>query len=166
MWKKQGTTPKYDTLKKISDYFGVSVDYLLALTPEEQAELQYIEDYVVEQTEQERAAVRTLLLKEKIADIPHERYINAIDIADKAVIEKFKFIPDSQLKKYILDDYQFLNRRGRIEAAIRIAELLENCRFKLNQNAPKSTETALEGKDTTPDETPTETPQNPPEDET
>lgn len=31
---------------------------------------------------------------------------------------------------------------------------------------PKSVETALEGKDTTPDETPTETPQNPPEDET
>lgn len=29
MWKKQGTTPKYDTLQKLSDYFGVSVDYLL-----------------------------------------------------------------------------------------------------------------------------------------
>lgn len=29
MWKNQGTTPKYDTTKKISEYFGVSVDSLL-----------------------------------------------------------------------------------------------------------------------------------------
>lgn len=29
MWKKQGTTPKYETAKKLADYFGVSVDYLL-----------------------------------------------------------------------------------------------------------------------------------------
>ncbi|MBU5625690.1 helix-turn-helix transcriptional regulator [Oscillibacter sp. MSJ-2] len=29
MWKKQGTTPKYDTLKKLAEYFGVTVDYLL-----------------------------------------------------------------------------------------------------------------------------------------
>ena len=32
MWKKQGTTPKYDTLQKLADYFGVSVDYLLGKT--------------------------------------------------------------------------------------------------------------------------------------
>lgn len=29
MWKNQGTTPKYQTLQKLSDYFGVSVDSLL-----------------------------------------------------------------------------------------------------------------------------------------
>ena len=29
MWKKQGTTPKYDTLRKLADYFGVDVDDLL-----------------------------------------------------------------------------------------------------------------------------------------
>lgn len=28
-WKKRGLTPKGDTLNKIADYFGVSVDYLL-----------------------------------------------------------------------------------------------------------------------------------------
>lgn len=28
MWKKQGTTPKYETIKKLADYFGVSMDYL------------------------------------------------------------------------------------------------------------------------------------------
>lgn len=29
MWKKQGTTPKYDTLRKLADYFSVNVDDLL-----------------------------------------------------------------------------------------------------------------------------------------
>lgn len=29
MWKKQGTTPKYDTLRKLADYFRVDVDDLL-----------------------------------------------------------------------------------------------------------------------------------------
>ena len=28
-WKSRGLTPKYDTSKKLADYFGVSVDYLL-----------------------------------------------------------------------------------------------------------------------------------------
>lgn len=28
-WKSRGLTPKYETAKKLSDYFGVSVDYLL-----------------------------------------------------------------------------------------------------------------------------------------
>lgn len=29
MWKKQGTTPKYDTLRKLAEYFDVSVDELV-----------------------------------------------------------------------------------------------------------------------------------------
>lgn len=33
MWKLQGTTPKHDTLQKLSHYFGVSTDYLLNRGP-------------------------------------------------------------------------------------------------------------------------------------
>lgn len=33
MWKLQGTTPKYDTLRKLAHYFGVSADYLLNRGP-------------------------------------------------------------------------------------------------------------------------------------
>lgn len=29
MWKKQGTTPKYETIQKLSNYFDVHADYLL-----------------------------------------------------------------------------------------------------------------------------------------
>lgn len=37
MWKKQGTTPKYETLKKLSDYFDVSVNYLLAASAQDKS---------------------------------------------------------------------------------------------------------------------------------
>jgi transcriptional regulator with XRE-family HTH domain len=30
MWKKRGLTPKGDTLARIAEYFGVSIEYLLA----------------------------------------------------------------------------------------------------------------------------------------
>ena len=30
-WKSRGLTPKYETAKKLADYFGVTVDYLLGL---------------------------------------------------------------------------------------------------------------------------------------
>lgn len=34
-WKKRGTTPKYDTLQKIAEYFGITVDTLLGPFPPE-----------------------------------------------------------------------------------------------------------------------------------
>ena len=33
MWKKQGTTPKYDTVNKLADYFGVTTDDLYDIKP-------------------------------------------------------------------------------------------------------------------------------------
>ena len=30
MWKNRGSTPRYNTAKKIAEYFGVSVDYLIS----------------------------------------------------------------------------------------------------------------------------------------
>lgn len=128
-WKR-GSIPKGETLQKIADYFGVSVDFLLDLTPEESETIQYVEDYVVERTGRNREEVRRSLLDEKILDIPHEIYNHAIKVTDAEVIAKFKNVPDSQLKKYILEDYQLLNRRGRIEAVLRLSELSENYRFK------------------------------------
>ncbi len=165
-WKK-GSIPKGETLQKLAGYFGVSVDYLLDLSPEEQATLRYVEDYVVEQTGRSRDEVHTFLVNEKILDIPFEIYSNALEAADAAVVDAFTAVSDSQLKKYVLDDYRFLNRRGRIEIAMRIAELTENPRFKLNnpqqdpagagESTPASPET-----DTTP---PPNAPETPPEGE-
>lgn len=41
---KNGKIPKSDTLKKIADYFGVSVDYLLGSEPKEKAPVAETED--------------------------------------------------------------------------------------------------------------------------
>lgn len=147
-WKR-GSIPKGDTLQKLANYFDVSVDYLLDLTPEEQATLKYVEDYVVKQTGRNRDEVHASILDEKILDIPHEIYSVAVDAADAAVVEAFKYVQDGQLKKYILDDFRFLNRRGKIEAMLRIAELSEDYRFKLNRQPPTSPESTL-STDTTP----------------
>lgn len=128
-WKK-GSTPSSDTLQKLADYFGVSIDFLLNLTDEDKYELQAAEDLLVEQLGQDRESVRKYLLDEKISDIPHDIYNQAIESADEAVIEKFKGVPDAQLKGYLIESYKLLSRRGRIEAVIRIGELSEDYRFQ------------------------------------
>lgn len=128
-WKK-GSIPKGDTLRKLADYFGVSIDYLLNLTNEDKDELQAAENLLVEQLGEDRESVRKYLLDEKISDIPHDIYNQAIESADEAVVEIFKGVPDAQLKGYILESYGLLSRRGRIEAVIRVGELSEDYRFK------------------------------------
>lgn len=128
-WKR-GSIPKGDTLQKLADYFGVSVDYLLDLSVEDQKALQYIEDYVVQSTGIDREEIHKRLVNEKIAEIPYEIYNAAIESADNVLVDKFRAISDSQLKKYLLDDYQHLNRRGQIEIVIRIAELAEIPRYR------------------------------------
>lgn len=43
-WKKGKITPKSDTMKKIADYFGVSVDYLMTGKEKEGGEKYYLSD--------------------------------------------------------------------------------------------------------------------------
>lgn len=128
-WKR-GAIPKGETLQKLADYFGVSIDFLLNLTDGDKDELQIAEDLLVGQLGQDRKFIRKYLLDEKISDIPYDIYNQAIESADGAVVEKFKGVPDAQLKRYLLESYKLLSRRGRIEAVIRVGELSEDYRFK------------------------------------
>lgn len=50
-WKKRNSTPKADTLKKIADYLGVSIDYLL--TGKEPESYEYFLDPEVAKMAQE-----------------------------------------------------------------------------------------------------------------
>lgn len=164
MWKKRGSTPKAETVQKLSDYFGVSTDYLLDLTTLERDKLQYVEDYVVEQTGESRDAVHKRLIEEKISALPYDAYNDAVDAADEAVVEAFRAIPDSQLQKYLLEDYRLLNRRGRIEAVMHTARLTEDYRFNRARawqeagNATPLSPENKEGTDTTPPPPPPESP--------
>lgn len=132
-WKR-GAIPKSETLQKLADYFDTTIDFLLNLSPEDQEEFNYIEDHVFKTTGRSREEVHKELIEQKIQDIPFEQFANALDLADIAIIEQFKNVSDSQLKKDLLDNYRYLNRRGRIEAALRMDELVENERF--HQESP------------------------------
>ncbi len=129
-WENNLRNPKYETLQRLAAALSISVDDLLALTPEDQSVMQYVEDYVVEKTGQNREDVRNDLLADKLAAAPFDAYMEAMDAADAATAEAFRSVSDQQLKEYLLDSYQHLNRRGRIEAVIRIGELEEFPRFK------------------------------------
>lgn len=47
-WKKGKITPKSDTMKKIADYFGVSVDYLMTGKEKEGGEKYYLNNETAE----------------------------------------------------------------------------------------------------------------------
>lgn len=47
-WKKGKITPKSDTMKKIADYFGVSVDYLMTGTEREETVKYYFDEETAE----------------------------------------------------------------------------------------------------------------------
>lgn len=82
--------------------------------------------------------------------------------SEEALLKFFKSV-DS--KRLLVQLFNTLNTIGQYKAVERVKELTEIPRYQRQpaENAPESTETTLEGKDTTPDETPTKTPQNPPE---
>lgn len=50
--------------------------------------------------------------------------------ADKIFVSVMNGLPDSYIKERILESFDYLNRRGKIEAMIRLDELCENPRFQ------------------------------------
>lgn len=128
LWKTRGSTPKVGTIQKLADYFGVSVEYLLSLTPDESGFPQYVEDAV-----KATGASRDELLQsfvDTLNSLNSYGYNDAVDAADAAVVEKFEGIPDSELLEQICLDFKVMNRRGRIELAMASVAITENYRFK------------------------------------
>lgn len=70
-WKNTGATPNGETLKKIADYFGVSVAYLLGTEQKEkpapngnglsEEEIKFIEWYRSQASEKDKALVRMIV---------------------------------------------------------------------------------------------------------
>lgn len=73
-WKSRGLTPKYETLQKLADYFGISVDALLLGDTSE--ERQQATGKVVFDTSKIVDALNVTLEREKRKD----RYIKAFDL--------------------------------------------------------------------------------------
>ena len=60
-WKNRGTIPSGDTLRRIADYFGVTVDYLLGKEKTQQTDLIAIQQAYSRAPEEIKIAVRKLL---------------------------------------------------------------------------------------------------------
>lgn len=120
-WKSRGLTPKYDTLKKLSDYFGVSVDYLQG-NPH---------PFLVRDNDTTRQMNRKMAKKfsEELIDIlknyPHYDDLQKIDAA-----------------------FHKLNSRGRKEAVKRVEELTEIPRYRASQPTQEALPAESEGADT------------------
>lgn len=118
-WKSRGLTPKYETLKKLSDFFGVTVDYLQG-NPH---------PFLVRDNDTIRS------LNRKLAKQASEEFIETFYDALK------EYPHYNELQK--IDDALFeLNARGRKEAVKRVEELTEIPRYRRQDAAPPSTPTA------------------------
>ena len=119
-WKR-GSIPKYETLKKIADYFEVEVEKLLDIDITEED----VDEVSKEVTLFSREEVKDWLIEEAISDYPCKIYADAKDNAEKAIVNSFESISEKQLKETLISCYSTLNRLGRIEAVKRIEELAE-----------------------------------------
>lgn len=128
-WKKRGSLPKYETLKKIADYFEVTVDSLIGLSDEETEEIDYTVKRIQKRTGQDSDKLRKSFLEARIEGYPHKTYAETLKKAGEAVISSFEDFTDEQLEEFFLERYNELNRLGRIEAVKRMFDLSEVERY-------------------------------------
>lgn len=156
MWKKQGTTPKYDTLQKLADYFGVSVDYLLGKTSN--ADRDGSIRVHVSPEQREYGELMKKYADETITDAEMRR-LSELQAKQPPLEESMKKLTGTleRMRKCLLP----LNEAGQqkvIEHAEAYAwDLAEIPRYRA-ETTPQSTPAPQEDKDTTPPQAPPETP--------
>lgn len=73
-------------------------------------------------------------LEEAIQDISFDQMDKAQELADQVYVDAMEGLSDRYIKKIIDNAFRFLNRRGKIEAMLRILELEENHRFHIDSS--------------------------------
>ena len=124
MWKKRDSVPKYETLKKIADYFGVMVEELLDIPNNVKRNLAFAASELSEKTGKPQEETQKKLIEKQIVNMEIDKLAEAEKQMDFLVESSFRNISDDLLKKDLLRSYGKLNRRGRIEANLQIARLL------------------------------------------
>ena len=69
-------------------------------------------------------------IESQIEQLPFDQEIRAQETADEAFVSGMSGLPDSYIKRQVLEIFSSLNRRGKIEAMLRLNELSENQRFR------------------------------------
>lgn len=147
-WKTRGSTPKAETVQRLADYFGVSVNYLLGLESERVIIPGRLK--IVEIDDPESG-----LFRYDIEAADEEALNYAYQILGRAGVSAQTHSPQA----LVLAAMEKLNHDGQQKAVDRVQELTEIPRYRAQQ-APQSTPAPQEGTGTA---SPTDTPQWPQE---
>lgn len=79
-WKRGRSTPKTDNMKKIADYFGVSIDYLMTGKDSTPEETPIDLDYAKNETER-----KLLVLCRKANDVSEEEREDIINLFENTI---------------------------------------------------------------------------------
>lgn len=136
-WERDLRNPKYENLQRIAKALGVTT---------------------LELTRPDKNRPFLEINFEEIPEIPKEKIPEVVKILSNFLLSS----TPQNLQVNLNAAFNKLNSDGQQKAVERVEELTEIPRYQRQpaENAPESTETTLEGKDTTPDETPTETAHN------
>lgn len=135
-WKR-GSIPKGDTLQKLADYFGVSVDYLLGKEKVRQINFDITPD-------PEWMELETKLKNGTITQEEFQRYKELLSLSyEKAHKAR------EEIKSRLLRMIEQLNDMGQCKAVERLEELTEIPRYRA-ETAPESTPPPSECPSTTP----------------
>ncbi len=121
-WKR-GSVPKYETLKKIADYFEVRVEDLLGFQEERQKEMALAMDRIQLKTKMDREEIRMHMVDDEIRGERMEKIDTALEKSDNYSLTIFNDLQEEQLKEDLLENFLSLNKLGQIESVKRIREL-------------------------------------------
>lgn len=147
-WKTRGSTPKAETVQKLADYFGVSVNYLLGLESERVIIPGRLK--IVEIDDPESG-----LFRYDIEAADEEALNYAYQILGRAGVSAQTHSPQA----LVLAAMEKLNHDGQQKAVDRVQELTEIPRYRATE-PPTTLPDAGESKDTTPS---SDAPETPPE---
>lgn len=122
-WKR-GSIPKYETLKKIADYFEITIEELLSLSDGEKMNISSAVYQLTTKAGKEPEEASKMIIERQLVNMEMDKLVEAERQMDSLIVSSFKDIPDDLLKKDVLRSYGKLNRRGRIEANLQISRLL------------------------------------------
>lgn len=136
-WKR-GSIPKYETIKKIAEYFSVPVETFLDLSPDEKAKIEMssllVKQLIAEVGDSNAVnmdEVRSRMVDIALSDRSTTREIGPYEQADKIILDAYANTTNEELDEKLLELYHRLNRRGRIEALDRLLELSSSIRYSL-----------------------------------
>ena len=145
--KRDSTAVTYPVLEKVSKALGVPIESLLADDSRKEAldmaayltEL-FTKDYNDPSSKDYHSPRLEKLMsynynleaqiESQIEQLPFDQEIRAQETADEAFVSGMSGLPDSYIKRQVLEIFSSLNRRGKIEAMLRLNELSENQRFR------------------------------------